>query len=409
MVAEKMNRARGTLLEAQNKKYRYPWQGGNHFALLVDGPAFFTAMLRDIASAQHYILLEMYLVQPGCVSEMFFSALRAAVSRGVDVYLLIDDFGARSIDENKRQELMASGIRLAIYNPLKLYKRALLLFRDHRKLMVVDGICAYVGGAALTDDFDAAVPDNTWRENMLRIQGSNVNQWQALFCENWLRWENQGPSLRDATSVTDDQQGRVTITHGPYFLEIKRSFLKHVKQASQRVWLCTAYFAPSRKLLRALCKAGQRGVDVRLLIPGPITDHPMARYLAQHAYARLLRHGVRIFEYQPRFMHAKLVLCDDWVSLGSCNIDRWNLNWNLDANQEIQNARFAGEITEMFAADFSQSEEITAQDWAQRSFVTRAKIWFWATYIRMADILFSRLRILRHWRYLRRKNKQDES
>lgn len=389
---------------APNHKYKFNWQQGNQFELLVDGPAFFPAMLADIQHAKNYILLEMYLANPGRISDLFFNALAAATRRGVPAYLLLDDFGSKNISEFQRQTLRAAGIHLAIYNPLITSKRSLMLFRDHRKLLVVDGISAYVGGAALSDELDNInMPELNWRENMVKITGRNVEQWQQLFTENWINWSTSIPPEATTSSLPHARQwGRVTMTQGPRLLEIKRSFINHVRNARQRVWFCTAYFAPSRKLRKALCKAAAKGVDVRILIPGEITDNQMARYLAQHYYSKLLAHGVRIFEYQPRFLHAKLVLCDEWVSIGSCNVDRWNLLWNLDANQEINDAEFARKIIDMFEQDFTGSREIIFDEWCARSLFSRIKIAFWARYVHLADVFFNYLGIIRYWRKLRK-------
>ena len=385
------------------KKYRFPWQHGNRFQLLVDGPTFFSAMLADIQAAQHYILLEMYLVNPGSVSQRFFQAFCQAAERGVQVYLLLDDYGARGITSYTRQQLINCGVHLCFYNPVQLNRHGLLVFRDHRKLMVVDGKTAYVGGTGLVDEFDSLnYPEKNWRENMVKIEGCNVIQWQSLFLDNWSKWSEVSIDLITPELGDFQQQGRVTITQGPRFLEIKRSFINHVRHAKHKVWLCTAYFVPSRKLRSALRRAALRGIDVRILIPGDITDHPMARYIAQKYYARLLRDGVKIFEYQPRFMHAKIVLCDNWVSTGSCNIDSWNLRWNLDANQEIVDQEFAAEVIGMFEDDFTNSHEVTLDEWKKRPLYRRIAIWFWSSYARFGMLLLTRLRILRNWKQLRK-------
>jgi cardiolipin synthase A/B len=384
--------------------YRFPWQTGNHFELLIDGPVFFSAMLDDIHNARDYILLEMYLVEPGHISQRFFKALSDAARRNVAVYLLLDDFGSRTLTDMDNNQLINNKVKLCFYNPLQLHHHKLLLFRDHRKLLVIDGHTAFVGGAGFVDDFDSIKhPQTNWRENMVRIQGPNVLQWQSLFTDNWARWSEEKIELKTDISAVGQQKGRVAMTAGPRFLEIKRSFLNQVRRAEKRVWMSTAYFVPSQKLRRALRRTALRGIDVRLLIPGTITDHPMVRYLTQRYYSRMLKDGIRIFEYQPRFMHAKIVLCDSWTTLGSCNIDRWNLRWNLDANQEIEDADFAKSIIDMFETDFSNSREITLDQWHKRSLFRKINIWFWGALIRMVDIISIRLKIIRHWKRFRNK------
>jgi phosphatidylserine/phosphatidylglycerophosphate/cardiolipin synthase-like enzyme len=143
------------------------------------------------------------------------------------------------------------------------------------------------------------------------------------------------------------------------------------------VWFSTAYFVPSRSVLRALQRAAARGVDVRLLLPGPYTDHPAVRHAGRRFYGRLLRHGVRIHEYQPRFLHAKSVLCDHWVSIGSSNLDRWNLRWNLEANQEVDDAGFAAQVQAMFERDFADSLEIRYPEWHRRGLRERLREHLW--------------------------------
>ena len=219
---------------SQNKKYRFPWQPGNHFKLLIDGPVYFPAMLSAIEQAQSYILLEMYLVETGSVTEQFIQALCDAADKDVKVFILFDDYGALDLSSNDRNRLLHNNIFLIYYNPLHLRKHKLLLFRDHRKMLVIDGNTAYIGGAGLTDDFYSSKnPELNWRENMLEIRGSNVHQWQTLFASNWSRWSDIEIPLQWPTPHQGSQQGRVTRTEGPRVLESKRSALKGIEFAMQ--------------------------------------------------------------------------------------------------------------------------------------------------------------------------------
>jgi phosphatidylserine/phosphatidylglycerophosphate/cardiolipin synthase-like enzyme len=173
------------------------------------------------------------------------------------------------------------------------------------------------------------------------------------------------------------QYGRVTSTYGRGHQEIKRSILKRLRGSERVIWMATAYFVPSIKIRRALRRAARRGVDVRVLLPGQHTDHPAVRHAGRRFYLNLLRAGVRIYEYKPRFTHAKLLMCDSWISIGSSNIDRWNLRWNLEANQEVESAQLASEAEKIFMRDFDQSEEIVLAKWQKRSRWVRMQEWFW--------------------------------
>jgi len=367
----------------RSKKYRFPWRQGNRYRLLVDGHCFFPAMLESIEAAQQYVLLEMYLFESGKVTDRFITALTDAVARGVHVRLLLDGFGSLGLDNKDRLRLMEGGVLLGIYNPLRLGRWQRNLFRDHRKLLLVDGAVAYTGGAGITDNFDpAAHPEQFWHEAMLEIRGPVVADWQSLFVEVWNRWSErrlQLPSLPLLPpGVRRGCRGRVVAQRSfPGRSEVMRSHISRIRGARQRVWFTTAYFVPSWKLRRALRQAAGKGADVRLLLPGPLTDHPAVRQVSRRHYESLLRSGVRIYEYQPRFLHAKVLLCDDWVSIGSSNLDRWNYHWNLEANQELIDPQVTEQVQELFLGDFAVSREVDYQSWRQRSWRRRLQEGIW--------------------------------
>ncbi len=357
-----------------------PWREGNRFRLLIDGDHFYRAMLGAIADARRYILLEMYLFESGHVADRFVDALIKAASRGVTVLALLDDFGASGLSAQDRKRIANAGIYLSWYNPLRFERLGRNLSRDHRKLLLVDGRVAFTGGLGIADTF--APPANRarrWRETVVEIQGPVVADWQALFVETWRRSTRTSvltPS--SAPSVVEPgARGRVSHSRGIRPIAITRNLVGQALVAKKRVWLATAYFIPSRPLGRTLRHKARQGIDVRLLLPGPITDHPGVRYASRRYYTQFLRQGVRIFEYQPRFLHSKVVLCDGWTSIGSSNFDRWNLRRNLEANQEIEDPSFAAEVKAMFETDFRKSREIHYEDWLERPPYERMQEWFW--------------------------------
>ncbi len=370
------------------EQYRYPWHNGNRFNLHVDGTRFFPAMLDAIGQARRYVLMEMYLFESGDLAERFIAAFIAACQRGVRVELLLDDYGASNLFKRDRQRLAAAGVGLAYYNPIKYGKLRRNLFRDHRKLLLVDGELAFVGGAGITNDFSPPnAPEEGWHESMLEIRGPCVADWFDVFVRNRNRWSPQWLELPapEIPPLPGGRPGRVAVNN-PVRMEIKRSLLKHLRSARYRIWIATAYFIPSRKVRRALRRAADRGIDVRLLLPGPRTDLPPVRHAARRYYGRLLRHGVRIFEYQPRFMHAKVLMCDKWVSTGSSNLDRWNLHWNLEANQEVADPVLAGSVEAMFEQDFGNAREYTKEEWFARAWHRRFLEHFWG----WVDLLMER-------------------
>mgnify|MGYP000257829801 CR=1 FL=1 len=369
-------------------RQRFPWRGGNHFQLLVDGENFFPAMLASIRGARHYVLLEMYLFESGAVADEFISALTAAATNRVGVYLLADDFGAQKLNQADRRLLLAAGVRLAFYNPLRCGKLRRNLWRDHRKLLVVDNQVAYTGGAGITDEFAPGHP-LPWHDLMLAVRGPCVGDWHTAFAQLWNHTKGGKVSplpLKPTVSPPRPDQelgsgqaagkGRVTLNN-PIRMEIKRSLLKQLRAAEKRIWIASAYFIPSWKIRRRLYQAARRGCDVRLLLPGPHTDHPSVRHAGHRYYRKLLAAGVRIFEHQPRFLHAKLLLCDNWASIGSSNIDRWNFRWNLEANQESADRHLNDQLVALFERDFDQSQEIFSNQWQHRPWYCRLQERFW--------------------------------
>jgi len=359
----------------------FPWRPDQHYRLLIDGVQFFPAMLRSIDAASSHVLLEIYIMESGLTATQFIDAFLRAAKRGVNVQLLIDGFGSRGLSKPDRARLREGGVQLAVYNPLRfaLFGRKLKynLFRTHRKFLVIDGRSAFVGGTGIADTF---VGEQAWHDCMLEVRGTTAADWQALFTQNVRRWaDNANAPEPLATARQDGEPGRLVYTSGGVRLQVKKILLNRIRHGRQRVWLASAYFIPSGKIRRALRRAALQGKDVRLLLPGPVTDHPSVRHASRRYYARLLRHGVRIFEYQQHFMHAKVVLVDDWCTVGSSNMDRWNFRWNLEANQEAEAPALAADVRKMLSEDFEHSEEIHYKLWLRRSRLQHFKEWLWGT------------------------------
>jgi cardiolipin synthase len=363
------------------RKYRYPRRQGDDYRLLVGGGEFFPEMEKSIADAGSQVLLEMYLFESGGLADRFILLLLAAAKRNVRVCLLLDAYGAIALRRSDRQRLIAGGVELTFYNPLGLKRWTRNLLRNHRKLLVVDNRVAYTGGAGITDSFDPSLNLSYWQDTMLAISGPSVQDWTHLFTQTWNRWAESplGPNLEEASDPKKPGVvGRLTVQGRRVgSSEIMRSYIRLVRRAKNRIWLATPYFVPPWKLRRALRRQARRGRDVRLLLPGPRTDHPAVRIMGGRFYHRLLVNGVRIFEYQPRFLHTKMLLCDSWVSTGSSNADGWNYRWNLEANQEVRDEDLALQVEGMFREEFSQSREISNQEWGRRGWIRRLLEWFW--------------------------------
>ena len=367
----------------------FPWRGDNRFELLVDGATFFPRMLDAIATAQRQVELELYLVEDGECFARLREALVAAARRGVRVRCLFDSFGCLKLSPANRQVLVDAGVELRLYNPLRWRRGLRNLFRDHRKILLVDDQFGYVGGTGATDEFwNPDNPQDSWHEVMVEMRGPLLDDWRSLFEFQWRRcgerrfWRPVEPLLParlPAAPAKRSGLGRLAYAAARQHRDILRALLRALGQSRRQVLLATPYFLPTRKVRRALMKAARRGIDVRLLLSGQRTDHPAVRYAGHRYYPRLLRAGVRIFEYQPRFLHAKMVLVDDWVSIGSCNFDHWNLRWNLEANLETFDPPLGAAVAGCFAQGFAQSKEITLADFQNRPLPMRLyqRLWGW--------------------------------
>jgi cardiolipin synthase len=355
----------------------FSWKAHNSFELLENGSVFYPKMLNAINKAKHLILLETYFVESGMVTTQFIEALIKASKRGVQTFVLFDDMGSRGLNEPDKSLLVNSDVQLCLYHPVKFTALLNNFHRDHRKLLLVDNQLAFVGGAGLSDQF---IGDDFWRDNMVEIKGSVIEDWHALYSQNWQRrTKTKIPLVKSNRTYPSSYKalGKISYTRGYFFNQIKKSLYSQIINSKSHIWLASAYFVPSLKLRRILSQAAKRGVEIKIMVPSVKTDNNMSRYIGQGYYSRLLKHNIRIFEYKDHFIHSKLVIVDDWVTIGSSNLDRWAAKWNLEANQEIKDDHFTLSVIDMFKSDFKSCNEITLELWKKRAITQKMKILFW--------------------------------
>jgi phosphatidylserine/phosphatidylglycerophosphate/cardiolipin synthase-like enzyme len=357
-------------------------------AILHDGDVFFERILAYFAAAKSSIAIELYWFESGTIAERLMVALSAAVQRGVVVYCLLDDIGSRGLTASDRYRLRNDGINLHFYNRVR--ARALFqnLRRDHRKVFIIDGQVAFVGGPGIADAFLCQSPAVAWRDVLFELHGPILNDFVNYFAQFWrlctgevcvlgaCEVEAHFGGLLQAHESRVARSARLVLGFGERRQHIKSHGLKAIRRAEREVWFFTGYFYPSWKLRRALRQAAGRGVLVKLLLPGPHSDHSWFAEAGRYYYRYLLAHGVHIFEYQPSFQHAKLLVCDDWVSFGSSNQDRWNQRWNLEANVEVQDPEFVTWLKTSFRSDFEKSKPVKLEHWLARPWWQR-----WKTYL----------------------------
>lgn len=368
------------------KAYQYHWRYNNTFKTLVDGANYFSEMLDEIKKAKYRILFEAYLFQSGSTADEFIQELGAAKKRGVEVFVLLDEYGSKGLNKHNKQELISNGINILDYNPVSFFRFGQSLKRDHRKLLIIDDEVAFIGGAGITDKFNSDITPNYWHDVMLKIKGDIILDLTHSFNHIWNQQRTSFPINSIQKEVIPKQEhskSRVIVSSGPEKNEIIRTIINHIRSSKKKVWLTSPYFISSWKVRRALRYAAKKGVDVRLIFPGAISDHKWVTYGIQRYYQRLLRANIAIYEFQPRFSHAKIILCDNWFTIGSSNFDRWNQFLNLDLNIEVINSEANNDIIKIFKSDFKNSKLIILNKWKARSLFQHTKEWIAGIIIRI--------------------------
>lgn len=358
--------------------YQYSWNYNNKFQVLVDGTDYFSAMLNEIKSAKSRIIFETYLFESGNIANKFITELCSAKERNIEVVILLDEFGSKNLNIHDKKTLTSSGIELLLYNPTSFFRFGKSLRRDHRKLLIIDERTAFIGGAGITDSFSPEIDKHYWHDVMLQVNGDIVFDFIHSFNQVWMKQKTTSKILQNKEkhiSSKGENKARVITSSGTEKNEIIRSIVNHIRASKKQVWLTSPYFISSWKIRRALRFAAKKGVDVRLVFPGQHSDHKWITYGIQRYYHRLLKANVAVYEFQPRFIHSKIILCDDWYTIGSSNFDRWNQFLNLDANIEVYDEKSHQQIVKLFISDFSNSSLIILNKWNARPFIQLFKEW----------------------------------
>jgi len=381
---------------------KYPVHKKNKFSLHIDGKNYFSEILEAIKKAKWYIAIEMYLVEPGEMFNELIAALVKKADKKVYIFLVFDYYGSRQVYKTIHENLKHPFIFYKFFNKISISKLQNNIFRNHRKIFLIDSEIAYTGGTGITDSFFSTTSSkNLWHEVMIKIEGECIEDWVDLYFSHFksrsirkTQKKTTIKSILDSPIYTKStaqlsQTGRVSYSRRFYYKDILRSTLKQIKLSKKKIYIVTAYFLPTWQFRRALKKAARRGVVVTLLLPGATTDHPSVRQMGRRYYQSLLSSGIQIFEYQPAFNHSKIFVCDDWVSIGSCNLDRWSLQRNLEANQEVFDEKFSKTVIKVITSDLKKSRQINLENWNYRSLKNRIYEKFWISAMTILESLFS--------------------
>ena len=370
-----------------------PLVGGNEVTLLEDGPATYEAMFEAIEGARDHINIEFYIIEDGPIGREFSERLIRKVSQGVSVRLIYDSVGSLDTPETYFERLRAAGIQVVEFNPvnpLDVRRKWRLNNRDHRKMVIVDGAVAFLGGINISEVYSSgstpASPGRAragrepgWRDTNLRIRGPGVVPLQLIFLSTWV--EQGGGALDEREWFppprrAGDHLVRV-IASGPGDHEpaIYLTLLSVIEHAELSVHLTIAYFVPDDQTLRALISAARRGVDVTIIVPSR-SDCWAVFYAGRAHYADLLDSGVKLYERQEALLHSKTAVIDGvWSTIGSSNIDLRSFLHNREVNAVVLGTGFAERMNDMFERDLARSKAIDPGAWAHRSLGDRIAEW----------------------------------
>lgn len=363
---------------------------GNKVTLLQNGEATYQAMFAAIGAARDHVNLESYIIEDDEVGQQFATLLLEAQGRGVQVNLIYDSVGGIGTPQAFFDRLTAAGVRVLEFNPVnpaKVVVPWLMNNRDHRKLLIVDGRIAFIGGINISSVYasgsasrrtgKAADHNIAWRDTHLQIEGPVVAEFQKLFIETWTKQAAPPLAAKDYFPALQPQGREIVRAIGstpddPYSL-IYLTLISAIGNAEKQVYLTNAYFVPDKQLLKALTGAAGRGVDVKLVLPSH-SDSQYAFHAGRSHYSSLLEGGVKIYERLGELLHAKTAVIDGvWSTVGSSNLDWRSALDNDEVNAVVLGREFAQQMQAMFAKDLEASQAIDLESWQRRSPMLRIR------------------------------------
>ncbi len=339
------------------------------------GSTLYPEMLEDIDKAKNEIFLEYYIVKWDRIGKEFFRGLCRAAERGVEVKVIIDGFGSWNFPERAKKKMRDLGVELIHYNPVKLYKGIWKwILRDHRKIMVVDGKKAYIGGMNIDRKHlkpceQTDTPRNqVIKDTHLEVEGKNtVVQIRNEFAKSWNAMKKE-----KELEIMDVKPEKTKILGGNIKTEdsILKEYVKKIRKADKSIKLVHSYFVPQKIVRRSLYDAVDRGVDVELITPAYFSEVRIARHATKNLYGELIGNGVEVYEYIDSFLHSKTCLIDDsWMTVGSMNLDFQGVLTNREINLFTENKESVNKMKKGFEEDLEKSVKITKKHLEERNWL----------------------------------------
>jgi cardiolipin synthase len=334
---------------------------GNRVTLLVDGRATFDALFEAIDTAQRFILVEFFIIKDDELGRTLRNKLIAKAKQGCAVYVLYDEVGSNKLNRAYTKPLTDAGARVSCFNTRQGIRNFFQFnFRNHRKIVVIDGTQAFVGGHNVGDEYVGKSPKfSAWRDTHIKVEGPAVLPLQAIFLADWAWATGCAPEADLIEPVSRGESSILVLPSGPADPHDRCTllFLEAITRAKKRVWIASPYFVPDESLVKALQLAALRGIDVRIMLPEK-ADHLLV-WLASFSYVpEVTAVGVRVFRYAAGFLHQKVFVVDDDISaVGTANLDNRSLRLNFEVTAVISDSEFTREMIAMLEDDFAQCKD----------------------------------------------------
>lgn len=349
------------------------FRGGHQLRLLIDGDAAFEAMLSAMATARHCLLVQFFIIHDDALGRRLQQVLLQRAAAGVRVCVLFDGIGSHALPQQYVETLRAGGVAIHRFATHRWRNRLQLNFRNHRKIVVVDGERGFVGGLNVGDEYLGLKPPLApWRDTHMELRGPAVADLQQLFAQDWQWITGTSPPLL-SSPPGEGNASALIVASGPADPQETGSlfFTAAINAARERVWLSTPYFVPDHAVRAALQLAVLRGVDVRVLIPARPDHRTVFLASTLHAHSAL-RAGIRMFRYQPGFLHQKALLIDrDTAAIGSMNLDSRSFRLNFEVAAMAVDHAFAADVATMLTADFSHARAIDEHEYRDAPYLRR--------------------------------------
>lgn len=351
--------------------------------VLTNGESFYEAELDAIRGARHSINLEAYIFQRGELVRRFLDAMAERAHAGVQVNVVLDAIGSFATTRSYCKALLDAGGRLEYYHPLNWHAWPRINNRTHREVLIVDGEVGFVGGAGFADHWLTSTRRNPrWRDTMCRVTGDAVMGLQSTFSENWLEASGEILAGREYFPFCEVESDTVALVvnstpSAGYSTRARVLFQTLLASARKSVEITTPYFLPDRSAREELIRAARdRGVHVRIVVPGKHHDHLLTRRSSRRLYGELLQAGIQIYEYQLAMIHHKCLVVDGlWSVVGTTNFDNRSFGLNDEVNVAALDRNLACRLNEDFDDDMAHSEQVTYEIWCRRSIFERCHEW----------------------------------